>query len=143
MEAISIKQTYNLLIQICSILNEHNITYLVYGSLARNLYSGNNNRVGDIDIIISEKDFSKLESLLNEHFNLGISKFNIHANSKTYNNEDGKPFDISLDSYEHYFIKDGIKFSDCSLVEVSDTKVKILSKEKLERLYDSYPKVKA
>ena len=140
---ISTKQIYDLLVQVCSLLNKNNINYLVHGSMAKNLFADKQAEVNDIDVIVSENDFQKLENLLSDDFNITITDFNAHANSKRYKGKDDKPFDISFDSYEHYFEKNDVEISDASINEVMGIKIKTLPFVKLESIYKTYPKVKA
>lgn len=141
MEIISPENILKLLSKVCDLLSKNNIAYLVYGSVALNLYDGQNRRVSDIDIIIREADFEKITELLDDSFNPIQTSFTIHANSKEYLGYNNKPFDISFDSYEHYFQGMDIAISEATDREVEGVKIKIMPLDSLEKVYQKFKEV--
>ena len=137
---ITNKQIYQMLSEVCDLLNKNNIQYLVYGSAAINLLAGEEKYINDIDIIVKETDFEKIKNVLPNSFDPIQTKFNIHANSKEYSGKDGKSFDISFDSYLHYFNEEGVNFNNYVEKEIAGVAVKVIVEETLKRIYKKYPK---
>ncbi len=139
-KVISIKQIYQFVCEVCGLLNENNIPYLVYGSVALNLLNGQENEVGDIDIIVKETDFEKIKNILPDSFSPIQTEFSVHANSREYLGRNGKPFDISFDSYEHYFQNENVDMNDSVIKEVNEISISILPPKPLKRIYSKHPK---
>ncbi len=140
MEAITLKQVYSLLSDVCKLMNENNIQYLVYGSVALNLIKGKENDVHDIDIIVKESDFDKIKNILPNSFNPIQTEFSIHANSKEYIGKDNKPFDISFDSFEHYFQKESINIKTFTEMTIDEIIIKVMPVKSLNKIYSKYSK---
>lgn len=85
------------------ILNKNEIDYLIYGSFAKYCYNFDITKCNDLDIIVHQNDLDTINEILNMKFDCFLYEFGLHANSKFYLNDKGKPFDISFDSLEHYF----------------------------------------
>jgi len=117
-------------------MNKNNIQYLVYGSVALNLLKRQENDVHDIDIIVNESDFDKIKNILPNSFDPIQTEFSIHANSKEYIGKDNKPFDISFDSFEHYFQKYKIDISNAEEIQLESVTLNILPKKDLLGLYE-------
>ena len=111
--------------------------YLVYGSLAYFLYTKENINVADIDIIISKNDFPKIQEQLRDssYYKVFCYEKTVHVNLVNINGGDGKPFDISLDSYEDYFLDKDFNLTEYQEFEYSGTKLKILPLVKLLEIY--------
>lgn len=50
--------------------------------------------------------------------------------------EDHKPFDVSLDSFEHYYKNAGIQVDNFEIIKVNGLDVKVISKEGLIKCYE-------
>lgn len=142
LKIITLKQIYQMLSEICNLLNKNNIQYLVYGSAAMNLLTEEDKEMKDIDIIVKQTDFKKIKNILPDSFNPIQTEFSIHANSKEYFGKDNNPFDISFDSDEHYFNNDGIDLKDSVEKEIAGVTVWVMTEESLNRIYKKYPKSK-
>jgi hypothetical protein len=130
-----------LLEQILQLLNEANIPYLVYGSYALTHYIKSNAiSVNDIDIIVSKSSFDHIEELFERNrlpFKLFVSDHEIHANHNSIIGNDAKPFDISFDSYEHYFAKYDINIDKYTKKHLSSgIVIHLAKKEDLLSIYN-------
>ncbi len=127
-----------MLSEICDLMNKNSIHYLVYGSVAMNLLKDQENDVHDIDIIVKESDFDKIKNILPDSFNPIQTEFSIHANSKEYSGSDNKPFDISFDSFEHYFKNDSMYLSDFTEKNIEGMVIKVIQLGLLNSIYSKY-----
>jgi len=145
MEAIKSKQIYLLLAQTCSVLNKNKIQYLVYGSVAMNLLTNQEQEVNDIDIMVNEIDFEKIKNILPDSLKPIQTKFSIHANSKKYLGKNNKPFDVSFDSYEYYFQKTGLDMLKPVRKEMEGVLINLMPFNSLKKLYEIFeiPKPKS
>jgi len=111
--------------------------YLVYGSLAYAIYTNDPVNIADIDITISRKNFAKVQVNLQNNKNYKLFPFEktIHVNFTNILGADGKPFDISLDSFEDYFADKGIKLQNFTEYSYADIKMKIMTKQDLLSTY--------
>ncbi|MDO8577029.1 MAG: hypothetical protein Q7R82_01670 [Candidatus Daviesbacteria bacterium] len=139
MKLITSEEKIRLLKQVCELFAKNEIAYLTYGSMAYLLLTNDDKMpIRDIDIIIKEIDFDRLIKLLSES-NLFLNPiktaYSIHANSLVYQGYDGKSFDISIDSYEHYFQIHEINFDDYQIIELDSIPIKIM---KTKNLIESY-----
>ncbi len=134
----------NLLADIAGYFDALKVNYLVYGSIAYLIFTKDLGLyVNDIDIIVSKDDFDRISEVFANNdlpYNLNITENAIHANHKTLTGNDGKPFDVSLDSFEHYFEGRGITFEDFTSVKIDGAEVKVLPKNKLIELYEGKSK---
>ncbi|QQR93361.1 hypothetical protein IPJ91_02795 [bacterium] len=106
--------------QIANILDSNHINYLVYGSFGKYLHGFDIDKCNDIDIIIKEIDLNKIYEVFKSDYNCFLYKYGLHANSKYFANYKNETFDISFDSYEHYFLDNGIKLNfhkDCQIID--------------------------
>ena len=129
----------DLLKKIGKLFSENNIHYALYGSLAFNILTNSDKSVSDIDIIVYKKDFPQIKALLKERITEVIpiqTDHSIHVNHKIYLGQDGKPFDISLDSYEHYFKKQGLDLKNTNKISIKGTEIRVLSPEELLVSYE-------
>lgn len=132
----------NELVQEISIaLNEAGIPYLVYGSYAYQHYINDDDvLINDIDIIVNQSDFDNIQHLFEEKnlpYKLYVSEFTIHANHNQEIGNDGKPFDISFDSFEHYFSKFGVDIGKFTKKILSDEVIThLIKKDDLMKIYD-------
>lgn len=135
---ITQEQKIQLLRDVCDTLNQNGVDYLVYGSLGYRLLTGDESvQARDIDIVVKQDDFPKLAGLLpNLKLNPISTLYTIHANSERYLGEDGKPFDISFDSYEHYFNQHNINLGNYIEVGLEGVKVRVVKPEDLVKIYD-------
>lgn len=137
-EEISWEQILDLLKSVCQIFNDNGISYLVCGSLAYQLIIKEEVTIHDIDIIVHEVDFDKsIELLLKPELNLNPIKteFSVHVDHKLLMGSDGKPFDISLDSYEHYYSKSGINLNAFQEIDIRVVPVKVAMVEDMIKIY--------
>lgn len=100
--------------EVCALLEANAVPHLLYGSAAYALVTGDEaTQPGDLDIIVRQSDFDRICGLLDGSA-LSLTPirtpFSIHANSTAYEAPDATPFDVSLDSYEHYFENRGFEF---------------------------------
>jgi hypothetical protein len=110
-QRITRAEIFELLLRICDHLEQSDVPYLVYGSVAYALLTDDPVELHDIDIVVPESAFEALgESLKQPQLGLNpiVTPRSIHANSLQYEGPDGRPFDVSLDSWEHYFQTHGI-----------------------------------
>jgi predicted nucleotidyltransferase len=132
------EQTLELLKNVALVLNENRVNYLVCGSLAFRLVTGEPVVIHDIDIIVHEQDFPKLRELLSDQsLNLDPiqTEFSIHANHKSLVGDDAKPFDVSLDSFEHYYTETGIDIDQFKGMDINGVEVKVARIEDMIRVY--------
>jgi hypothetical protein len=102
MAVASEQEIYSLLEKTCVTLEEASLDYLVYGSAAYVAVTGDRVDIHDLDIMVRQSDFGRLASVLGQPglaLKPIITPFTIHANSLVHQGMDGKPFDISLDSW--------------------------------------------
>ncbi len=130
-----------LLSQVSQILNDEKVPCLVYGSYAYSYYLKVKGCLcNDIDIIVKQKDFKKIEELFSKYnmpYKLYLSEHTIHANHITEVGNDGKPFDISFDSYEYYFLKHGIDINIFFKERLSDgVEISLIKKDDLIKIYE-------
>lgn len=130
---------FELLSEITPVLDKLNIPYLIHGSLAFFFYTNDENSfVNDVDIIVSQKYFETIVQTFEKQslpYNVFLFSYNIHANHKSIKGNDGKKFDISFDSYEKYFSKSVLSFSDYSKKIVNNATLKFISKQDLIKIY--------
>ncbi len=138
MRLITSELTTRIVAEVCDLLNKNGVSYLVYGSVGVKLLMEEDLQVNDIDIIVMESDFEQLKQLLRKSFNPIWTGFSIHANSTEYLGYDGKPFDISFDSYGHYFAKLGVDFSANVDKDVNGVTIKIMPQETLHKIYEKF-----
>ncbi len=137
MKRITRDQINNFAKDVCTFLEANNIPYLLYGSFAYNLLTGEEESVNDLDFIVKESDFPLLiQKLSSLQVNPIETPFSIHANSTEYLGEDQKPFDISFDSYDHYFKPLNIDLNVNQSIDHEDYSIKILPIDKLTTLYE-------
>ncbi|MBU1032008.1 hypothetical protein KKE03_03780 [Patescibacteria group bacterium] len=133
-------QILELLKGVCQIFNGNKIVYLVCGSLAYQLITKEDITIHDIDIIVHEDDFDKLIELLT-HSTLDLkpikTEFSIHVNHKLLNGVDGKSFDISLDSYEHYYSQSGIDLNSYQGIDINGILVKVATIKTMIKVYNT------
>lgn len=135
---ITPEEKIQILKNICELLEKNNLDYLVYGSMGYQLLTGDKGQpVRDIDIVVKQSDFAQLSELLPSlKLNPIPTPYTIHANSVSYLGEDGKPFDISFDSYEHYFNQHNINLGNYIEVGLEGVKVRVMKPEDLVKIYD-------
>ncbi|MDP2672171.1 MAG: hypothetical protein Q8O68_01525 [Candidatus Daviesbacteria bacterium] len=114
------------------------MNYLVGGSTAYRLLTKEEIEIHDVDIIVYQRDFDKLEDILgNPTLNLNPieTEFSIHANHKKLMGDDSKPFDISFDSFEHYYSNSGFDVISHQEINIDDVLVKTASVDGLILIY--------
>lgn len=135
---VSYKDILRLTAQISGALTSESIDHLVSGSLAfKVLTDDEKTMIHDVDIIVYEKGFDGITALLSDlRFNLNPIKtpYSIHANHKEYSGEDGKPFDFSFDSYEHYY-QGAVDMSDYQNYPLDEGEIRLISKDGLINVY--------
>lgn len=125
-------------------LATNRIPYLIYGSIAQNLYAENSSAlVSDLDIIVSEKDFSSImknQTKFEKYYQQVVkTPFNIFFNEEIFEvNKVTKS--ISLDSLEHYFQTQNTNMDDFEICEWNNLKLRLLKRNKLKNLYREYGK---
>lgn len=137
----SIDRINELLQEISVVLNEAGIPYLVYGSYAFQHYTYDYEvLINDVDIIVNQSDFENIQHVFekkNLQYKLYVSDFTIHANHKQEIGNDNKPFDISFDSYDHYFSKFDIDISKFTKKILSNEVIThIMKKDNLIKIYE-------
>ncbi len=142
MATISQKQIEHLCSEISSILSKLQINYLIYGSMAFYIYSGRKmTTINDIDIIVSETRFGEIVNHIRSH-NPELcpiqTEFSIHINHNQYLGSNEKLFDISIDSYEHYFEDYGIELARGEIHTLGGVQIKLIHKADLINLYDIF-----
>jgi hypothetical protein len=139
---ISSEQIKNLLISLCQIFQKEDIPYLIYGSTEVVLLTDNNfDKVNDIDVITKQSDFDRLSNFLKEpslKLNPITTSDTIHANSLIYSGNNGQPFDISFDSYEHYFEHLDVNLNEYQEKIIDGVHIKIMPLKKLVQIYETY-----
>ena len=138
MEKITWEQILDLLKKVCKVLNENRVDYLVSGSIAYKLLTKEELKIHDADIVVYKRDFDKLVSILSApELNLNPIKteFSIHANHKLWTVVDGKPFDLSFDSFEHYYSNSGFDVTSYKEINIDGVLIKTASAEDLMRIY--------
>ncbi|MBD3363076.1 hypothetical protein GF362_05130 [Candidatus Dojkabacteria bacterium] len=135
----NIKTAIKLFAEISNKLSLKDIKYLLYGSVAYFLYTRDEQaEINDIDIIVKEKDFDKIMEIF-DNFELPYkffrTKHNLHANHLNIKMNDGKPFDISFDSFEYYFKDHGIRMGRLKKFIISETEIKTVILEDLIKIY--------
>lgn len=139
MQKPTLEQIEKLITQIAKLLDEAEIDYLLYGSLGYWLLTKQATLINDIDIIVSKKDFGKIVDAINKldlEINPIVSENAIHANHLKLIGNDNKPFDISFDSYEHYFKHLGIDLNNYLDFAMKDAKLKLIAKQDLIKIYE-------
>ncbi len=130
-----------LLSEVCNLLNNENIDYLVYGSTADLLYGNKEIQPHDIDLIVKEEDCERIiSSIKTLNFNPIKTPYSIHANSIIYRGLDNKPFDISFDSYEYYFRKHNIDLNNFGTIYVKGINIKVMKLHDLKEKLKEYNK---
>jgi hypothetical protein len=97
---------------VCGLLAASSVPHVLYGSVAYRLRTGDQDaEPGDIDIVVSEANFDAICEMLLRARDLRFSPlntgFSVHAASASLTTPDGLPFDVSFDSFEHYFARHG------------------------------------
>ena len=142
---ITPKEIKNLCVEICELLKDLQIPYLLYGGMAYYLYTKDEDtEINDIDIIVSETSFEKTVNYIEDNKPLLKpiqTPCSIHINHKKLIGNDGKPFDISLDSYEHYFMKIGIDLASYDLSILNEKSIRTIPRESLIKVYEHATKV--
>lgn len=110
--------------------------YLIYGSFAYSYYTGKNIDLNDIDIIASKKSFDNIKKALDKNPNWKVYEWEkgLHINSAKHLGIDGKPFDISIDSYEDFFQHKGISLKDYQFLD-KESNIKLITLDNLSLLY--------
>jgi hypothetical protein len=138
MKSITYPEILELISRVSALLNKNKVPYLIYGSLAYKLITKDEaGAVHDVDILVKQDDFDKLEQLLkdkNLKLNPVKSEFNIHANHMFFTGEDGKQFDLSFDSIDHYFRKFPIDLSDYEKAVLGGVEIKLMKRENLDQV---------
>lgn len=109
--------------------------YLIYGSCAYAYYTNEEVPISDIDIIVSKKEFPQIIEKVKKFEEYDIFPFEktIHINSKQIIGNNGTPFDISIDSYEDYFVDFGVKMLSFEIDIIYN--LKYINKQDLINLY--------
>ncbi|MPZ50018.1 MAG: hypothetical protein GEU75_12110 [Dehalococcoidia bacterium] len=137
MQSIKRDDVFTLLERVCQRLTLDGIDYVVYGSAGYALLTEAAIEPADVDIMVWQADLDRICTSLSEPdlaLNSILTPFSVHANSLIYNGPDGKPFDISLDSWEHYFTEAGLDFGRYE--EVGSTKIRVMQPEDLLCAYE-------
>jgi hypothetical protein len=141
MRRVLAKEIFKIAQTVFDVLNKTKVEYLLYGSLAVNLLTQDDkSKVNDVDIIVSEGNFPKLMVLLSDpklELDPKRTAHNIHANHLRIKGYDNKPFDLSFDSYEHYFSDREIDIKSYTEKSINDTKVKTINREDPLKVYES------
>jgi hypothetical protein len=136
----SIETIFRLLSDVATKLNGLQIDYLVYGSLAYLIHANVKSvRINDIDIIVSENDFDKINRIITKEslpYKIFVTPHAIHANHLELKGNDKKPFDISFDSFERYFSKYDVDFNNHTDHSIIGVPVKIITKDDLIKIYE-------
>lgn len=135
---ITVEENLQLLKDVCGLLNKNNLDYLVYGSSGYRLITGDQDvPIRDLDIVVKQSDFPQLtKSLPSLSFNPIQTPFTIHANSLTLHGEDGKPFDVSLDSYEHYFFCHNVDLKNFIEIDLQSVLIRVMTAQDLIKIYE-------
>ncbi len=124
---------------VARVLNEVDINYLVTGSMAYRVVTGDELAlVHDVDIIVSQADLEQIERIFSQPSSEFVpykSEFSVHANHKFLKGLDDQPFDVSLDSYEHYYQSMGIQIEDHQIINIAGTPVKVMTSDQLKQVY--------
>lgn len=125
--------------EISNLLNIANVHYLVYGSFAYSVYIKEDLLINDIDIMVSQKDFNFIVTMLKESglpYTVHESQYSLHVNHNHFVGYDGKPFDISLDSYQKYFSNLDLDFDNCFSKVINGVDIKFVNIEDLIKIYE-------
>jgi hypothetical protein len=137
MALIGKKEIFLLLEKVCLTMQEASVDYLVYGSACYAVLSGGQADIHDLDIIVPQSSFGLLRSLLAQPelaLKPIVTPYTIHANSLVYEGPDGRPFDVSLDSFEYYFQPCG--FDLLRYTAFGPRRLKVMTCEDLVRAYE-------
>ncbi len=112
--------------------------YLIYGSCAYAFYTNENITISDIDIIISKDKFNEIIEKLkhSDLYTVFPSEKSIHVNVNSLLGNDGKPFDISLDSFEDYFLPMDIDMKSFEINMNNEIELRYIRKEDLIKIYN-------
>jgi hypothetical protein len=138
MALIGKKEIFLLLEKVCLAMEEASVDYLVYGSACYAALSGDEQAdIHDLDIIVPQSSFGLLRSLLAQPelaLKPIVTPYTVHANSLVYEGPDGRPFDVSLDAFEHYFQPSG--FDLLRYTAFGPQRLKFMTREDLVRAYE-------
>lgn len=138
----TIKQIGDLISHIAEILNNEQIPYLVVGSFAYSQYVQEESmQINDVDIMIMKEDLTKVEHLLRQPempYQVYPFELGIHANHTSIKGNDGKPFDLSFEIYDHPDKSFRFTLDDYHVVKIGDVEVKVIKKEEQKYLYEMF-----
>lgn len=88
-------------------------------------------------MVVRQADFPTLIEILPDLSFYPIqTPYTIHANSLIFKGEDGRPFDVSFDSYEHYFIPHNINLNNSFEVDLKSTPIRVMNTQDLIKIYE-------